>query len=241
MAEENVLLKVENLEVFYGGIQALHGINMEVRQGEIVSIIGANGAGKSTLLRSIAGDKEIKRGTIRFQGQPLPKRSYHVAEHGVFLVPEGRRIFANLSVKENLSIGAFTEKDKKVINSRYEEVFSLFPRLKERINQPAGTMSGGEQQMLAVGRALMAGPKLLMLDEPSLGLAPIVVDEMFDKFKQINRELGVTILVVEQNAFIALDAAKRGYIISLGKVVMEGDAKALLDDPNVQAAYMGVK
>ena len=156
-------------------------------------------------------------------------------------MPEGRRIFANLSVKENLSIGAFTEKDKKVINSRYEEVFSLFPRLKERINQPAGTMSGGEQQMLAVGRALMAGPKLLMLDEPSLGLAPIVVDEMFDKFKQINRELGVTILVVEQNAFIALDAAKRGYIISLGKVVMEGDAKALLDDPNVQAAYMGVK
>ena len=241
MAEENVLLKVENLEVFYGGIQALHGINMEVRQGEIVSIIGANGAGKSTLLRSIAGDKEIKRGTIRFQGQPLPKRSYHVAEQGVILVPEGRRIFANLSVKENLSIGAFTEKDKKVINSRYEEVFSLFPRLKERINQPAGTMSGGEQQMLAVGRALMAGPKLLMLDEPSLGLAPIVVDEMFDKFKQINRELGVTILVVEQNAFIALDAAKRGYIISLGKVVMEGDAKALLDDPNVQAAYMGVK
>ena len=241
MAEENVLLKVENLEVFYGGIQALHGINMEVRQGEIVSIIGANGAGKSTLLRSIAGDKEIKRGTIRFQGQPLPKRSYHVAEHGVILVPEGRRIFANLSVKENLSIGAFTEKDKKVINSRYEEVFSLFPRLKERINPPAGTMSGGEQQMLAVGRALMAGPKLLMLDEPSLGLAPIVVDEMFDKFKQINRELGVTILVVEQNAFIALDAAKRGYIISLGKVVMEGDAKALLDDPNVQAAYMGVK
>lgn len=130
MAEENVLLKDENLEVFYGGIQALHGINMEVRQGEIVSIIGANGAGKSTLLRSMAGDKEIKRGTIRFQGQPLPKRSYHVAEHGVILVPEGRRIFANLSVKENLSIGAFTEKDKKVINSRYEEVFSLFPRLK---------------------------------------------------------------------------------------------------------------
>lgn len=241
MAEENVLLKVENLEVFYGGIQALHGINMEVRQGEIVSIIGANGAGKSTLLRSIAGDKEIKRGSIHFQGQPLPKRPYHVAERGVVLVPEGRRIFANLSVKENLAIGAFTEKDKKAIHSRYEEVFSLFPRLKERINQPAGTMSGGEQQMLAVGRALMAGPKLLMLDEPSLGLAPIVVDEMFDKFKQINRELGVTILVVEQNAFIALDAAKRGYIISLGKVVMEGDAKVLLDDPNVQAAYMGVK
>ena len=142
---------------------------------------------------------------------------------------------------ENLAIGAFTVKDKAVIEQRYEEVFSLFPRLKERISQPAGTMSGGEQQMLAVSRALMAGPKLLMLDEPSLGLAPIVVDEMFDKFKQINRELGVTILVVEQNAFIALDAANRGYIISLGRVVMEGNAQELLDNPEVQSAYMGVK
>ena len=214
---------------------------MHVDQGEIVSIIGANGAGKSTLLCSIAGSKEIKRGSITFWGESLPKRSYHVAERGVVLVPEGRRIFANLSVKENLAIGAFTVKDKAVIEQRYEEVFSLFPRLKERINQPAGTMSGGEQQMLAVSRALMAGPKLLMLDEPSLGLAPIVVDEMFDKFKQINYELGVTILVVEQNAFIALDAANRGYIISLGRVVMEGDAQKLLDDPEVQSAYMGVK
>ncbi len=239
--DEKIMLKVEDLEVFYGGIQALHGINMHVDQGEIVSIIGANGAGKSTLLCSIAGSKEIKRGSITFWGESLPKRSYHVAERGVVLVPEGRRIFANLSVKENLAIGAFTVKDKAVIEQRYEEVFSLFPRLKERINQPAGTMSGGEQQMLAVSRALMAGPKLLMLDEPSLGLAPIVVDEMFDKFKQINYELGVTILVVEQNAFIALDAANRGYIISLGRVVMEGDAQKLLDDPEVQSAYMGVK
>ena len=235
--DEKIMLKVEDLEVFYGGIQALHGINMHVDQGEIVSIIGANGAGKSTLLCSIAGSKEIKRGSITFWGESLPKRSYHVAERGVVLVPEGRRIFANLSVKENLAIGAFTVKDKAVIEQRYEEVFSLFPRLKERINQPAGTMSGGEQQMLAVSR----GPKLLMLDEPSLGLAPIVVDEMFDKFKQINYELGVTILVVEQNAFIALDAANRGYIISLGRVVMEGDAQKLLDDPEVQSAYMGVK
>ena len=239
--DEKIMLKVEDLEVFYGGIQALHGINMHVDQGEIVSIIGANGAGKSTLLCSIAGSKEIKRGSITFWGESLPKRSYHVAERGVVLVPEGRRIFANLSVKENLAIGAFTVKDKAVIEQRYEEVFSLFPRLKERINQPAGTMSGGEQQMLAVSRALMAGPKLLMLDEPSLGLAPIVVDEMFDKFKQINYELGVTILVVEQNAFIALDAANRGYIISLGRVVMEGDAQKLLDDPEVQSDYMGVK
>ena len=241
MSEKEVLLNVENLEVFYGGIQALHGINLQVNKGEIVSIIGANGAGKSTLLRSIAGDKEIKRGSISFQGKPLPKRSYHVAAQGINLVPEGRRIFANLTVKENLEIGAFVESDKKLIKQRYEEVFTLFPRLKERINQPAGTMSGGEQQMLAVSRALMAGPTLLMLDEPSLGLAPIVVDEMFDKFKQINRELGVTILVVEQNAFIALDAADRGYIISLGKVVMEGEAQTLLNDPAVQAAYMGVK
>ena len=239
--DEKVMLKVEELEVFYGGIQALHGVNMHIDQGEIVSIIGANGAGKSTLLCSIAGSKEAKRGSITFQGEPLPKRSYRVAEQGVVLVPEGRRIFANLSVKENLAIGAFTVKDKAVIEQRYEEVFSLFPRLKERIRQPAGTMSGGEQQMLAVSRALMAGPKLLMLDEPSLGLAPIVVDEMFDKFKQINRELGVTILVVEQNAFIALDAANRGYIISLGRVVMEGNAQELLDNPEVQSAYMGVK
>lgn len=236
-----VLLKVENLEVFYGGIQALHGINMQVNKGEIVSIIGANGAGKSTLLRAIAGDKEIKHGTVTFCGHPLPKRSYYVAAQGINLVPEGRRIFANLTVKENLAIGAYVVQDKNLVKQRYEEVFTLFPRLKERINQPAGTMSGGEQQMLAVSRALMAGPTLLMLDEPSLGLAPIVVDEMFEKFKQINRELGVTILVVEQNAFIALDAADRGYIISLGKVVMEGNAQELLNDPNVQAAYMGVK
>lgn len=241
MAENEILLNVENLEVFYGGIQALHGVSLYVNKGEIVSIIGANGAGKSTLLRAIAGDKEIKSGAVTFQGKPLPKRSYHVAGQGINLVPEGRRIFANLTVKENLEIGAFLEKDKKLVKQRYEEVFALFPRLKERINQPAGTMSGGEQQMLAVSRALMAGPTLLMLDEPSLGLAPIVVDEMFEKFKQINKELGVTILVVEQNAFIALDAADRGYIISLGKVVMENQAQKLLNDPEVQSAYMGVK
>ena len=238
MAEENVLLKVENLEVFYGGIQALHGINMEVRQGEIVSIIGANGAGKSTLLRSIAGDKEIKRGTIRFQGQPLPKRSYHVAEHGVILVPEGRRIFANLSVKENLSIGAFTEKDKKVINSRYEEVFSLFPRLKERINQPAGTMSGGEQQMLAIARALMSRPDVIMMDEPSLGLAPIVVRGVFDIIREINRQ-GKTILLVEQNANMALNAAHHGYVMETGRITLSGTGKELSENDSVKAAYLG--
>ena len=238
MAEENVLLKVENLEVFYGGIQALHGINMEVRQGEIVSIIGANGAGKSTLLRSIAGDKEIKRGTIRFQGQPLPKRSYHVAEHGVILVPEGRRIFANLSVKENLSIGAFTEKDKKVINSRYEEVFSLFPRLKERINQPAGTMSGGEQQMLAVGREVMAGPKLLMLDEPSLGLAPLIIKDIFTIIQQI-KDAGVNVLLIEQNAKAALEISDYAYVMETGNITMAGPGKALMNDERVKAAYLG--
>ncbi len=241
MSGQDALLQVENLEVFYGGIQALHGVSIHVNRGEIVAIIGANGAGKSTLLRSIAGDKDIKQGTVTFDGQPLPKRSYHVANHGISLVPEGRRIFANLSVKENLTLGAYMENNKGVVRDRQEEVFALFPRLKERLHQPAGTMSGGEQQMLAVGRALMAGPTLLMLDEPSLGLAPIVVDEMFEKFKQINKDLGVTILVVEQNAFIALDAADRGYIISLGKVVMEGSAESLLNDPEVQSAYMGVK
>mgnify|MGYP004570002613 CR=1 FL=1 len=238
MAEENVLLKVENLEVFYGGIQALHGINMEVRQGEIVSIIGANGAGKSTLLRSIAGDKEIKRGSIHFQGQPLPKRPYHVAERGVVLVPEGRRIFANLSVKENLAIGAFTERDKKAIHSRYEEVFSLFPRLKERINQPAGTMSGGEQQMLAVGRALMARPKLIMMDEPSLGLAPLVVKDIFNIIKTIN-ESGITVLLIEQNANMALKIADYGFVIETGNIILSGTGEELLKNESVKEAYLG--
>jgi len=241
MTERDTLLSVQHLEVYYGGIHALHDISLNIAKGSIVSIIGANGAGKSTLLRAIAGDKSIKSGTVIFDGKPLPEKSYLTTAMGVCLVPEGRRVFPDLTVRDNLRIGAFLEKNKVEIQRRYEEVFELFPRLKERINQMGGTLSGGEQQMLAIGRALMAKPRLLMLDEPSLGLAPIVVDEIFEKFRQINRDMGVTILVVEQNAYIALEVAVYSYIISLGRVSMEGESHRLLEDPTVQQAYMGVK
>ena len=238
---ENKLLEIRDLEVYYGGIHALHNINMHVGEGQIVSIIGANGAGKSTLLNTIAGDKEKKSGEILFGGKPAPTKTYLAVENGISLVPEGRRIFVNLTVKENLRTGAFLEKRKSVVNDLYEEVFQLFPRLKERENQMGGTLSGGEQQMLAVGRALMAKPKMMMLDEPSLGLAPIIIDEMFDKIRQINRELGTTIILVEQNAFIALDVAHYAYVLSVGRISMQGEAARLRDDPVVQEAYMGVK
>lgn len=186
----DILLSVRDLNVFYGGIQALHGISLDIRQGEIISIIGANGAGKSTLLKTIAGDKEIGSGSIEFDGRPLPGRIHQFSQQGICLVPEGRKIFVNLTVVENLQVGAYAQKSKAVIAQRIEEVFDLFPRLKERAKQMSGTLSGGEQQMLAVGRAMMAAPKLMMLDEPSLGLAPIIIDEMFEKFKQINRTHG---------------------------------------------------
>ena len=236
------MLAIRDLHVYYGGIHALNGISLDVPDGQIVSLIGANGAGKSTTLKAIMGLVNKAEGNVYWDSTDITvMKTKDIVGAGLILCPEGRRIFPDLTVEENLSAGAYLRKDKDGIAKDRAWVYSLFPRLQERTWQLGATLSGGEQQMLAVGRALMSRPKLLMLDEPSLGLAPIVVDEMFDKFKQINRELGVTILVVEQNAFIALDAAKRGYIISLGKVVMEGDAKALLDDPNVQAAYMGVK
>ena len=235
------LLEVKDLTAAYGGIQALRGVSLTVEEGQIVAVLGANGAGKSTLLKCISSVMKPTGGTIEFLGKPVSQKPYEVVEAGLVQVPEARQIFAKLTVAENLRVGSGLRKDADGIRRDMERVYTMFPRLKEREKQYGGLLSGGEQQMLAIGRGIMAKPKLMMLDEPSLGLAPIVVDEMFDKFKQINRELGVTILVVEQNAFIALDAAKRGYIISLGKVVMEGDAKALLDDPNVQAAYMGVK
>ena len=232
------LLEVENLQVYYGGIHALCDLSLFCEPGEIVSIIGANGAGKSTLLRTLAGDKDYRQGRIVFDGQPLPPKAYLAAERGICLVPEGRRIFVNLTVKENLRIGAFLEKKKSV---RFEEVYSIFPRLKEREKQMGGTLSGGEQQMLAVGRAMMARPKLMMLDEPSLGLAPIVIDEMFEKFQEINKKLGISILLVEQNAYIALETAMRAYVLKLGKIVKEGSGRELLQDPDVQKAYMGVR
>ena len=241
MENRQSMVKVENLEVFYGGIQAIHGISLEVFQGEMVAIIGANGAGKSTLLKTLAGDKDYRSGTIAFQGHPLPSKPHQFVETGISLVPEGRKIFVNLTVVENLQVGAYAQKSKAVIAQRIEEVFDLFPRLKERAKQMSGTLSGGEQQMLAVGRAMMAAPKLMMLDEPSLGLAPIIIDEMFEKFKQINRTHGTTMLIVEQNAQLALETADTGYILNLGKIQLKGPGSELLDDPYIQEAYLGFK
>ena len=234
------MLEIKNLDVFYGGIHALRDVSMHVDEGEIVSIIGANGAGKSTLMRTIAGDKEYKAGSISFCGEPLPKASHAVVTKGISLVPEGRRIFPNLTVRENLNVGAYCRTDgKSAIADDFEEVLLLFPRLKERINQLSGTLSGGEQQMLAVGRALMARPKLLCMDEPSLGLAPIIIDEMFDKIIELNQKRKQTIVIVEQNAYLALDVSNRAYIIKTGEIVREGVSDELLEDPSVQQEYLG--
>lgn len=238
---KDTFLKIEDLEVYYGGIHALHKVSLEILEGEIVCIIGSNGAGKSTLLRTIAGDKEKASGKIVFCGEELPSRSHEVVAKGISLVPEGRRIFANLSVKENLMVGAYSRKDKAAIKKDFEEVIELFPRLKERIHQMGGTLSGGEQQMLAVGRAIMARPKLLCLDEPSLGLAPIVIDELFAKIKKINKELKQTILLVEQNAFIALETASRAYILNTGRITMEGKTSELINNTAIQESYLGLK
>lgn len=236
-----ILLSIKDLNVFYGGIQALHGISLDIKRGEIVSMIGANGAGKSTLLKTIAGDKEIGSGTVTFEGKPLPPRIHQFSQQGICLVPEGRKIFVNLTVLDNLKVGAYSVKNKAVIQERIEEVFELFPRLKERSRQMSGTLSGGEQQMLAVGRAMMASPKLMMLDEPSLGLAPTIIDEMFEKFRQINEIHGTTMLIVEQNAQLALETADTGYILNLGKIQMQGRGRELLDNPYIQEAYLGFK
>lgn len=238
---QEILLSIRDLNVFYGGIQALHGVSLDIKKGEIVSIIGANGAGKSTLLKTIAGDKEIGSGTIEIEGSSLPGRIHQFAQQGICLVPEGRKIFVNLTVLDNLKVGAYSERNKDLIRNRMDEVFQLFPRLKERENQMSGTLSGGEQQMLAVGRAMMAGPKLMMLDEPSLGLAPIIIDEMFEKFKQINKNYETTLLIVEQNAQLALETADTGYILNLGKIQMQGKGSELLDNPYIQEAYLGFK
>ena len=235
------ILEISHLNVFYGGIQALRDVTLHVDRGEIVTIIGSNGAGKSTLLRTVAGDKERKSGEMTFEQETMPAKVYQYARHGISLVPEGRRIFVNLSVRDNLKVGAFSQKSRSVVEERMEEVFALFPRLKEREKQIGGTLSGGEQQMLAVGRALMAGPKLMMLDEPSLGLAPIVIDEMFEKFQQINRKHHTTLLIVEQNARLALEVSSRAYVLNVGSVILEGKSSELLGDPFVQEAYLGFK
>jgi branched-chain amino acid transport system ATP-binding protein len=233
------MLKVSGLSVHYGAIQALKGISFEVAQGEIITLIGSNGAGKSTTLHGISNIIKKTAGTVFFDGGDIssmpPDR---IVASGLVQVPEGRRIFANLSVRDNLEMGAYTRKDRAGIKRDMDMVFGIFPRLKERIRQVAGTLSGGEQQMLAMGRALMASPRLLLLDEPSMGLAPILVDEIFSVIRRIN-ESGTTILLVEQNAFKALRVAVRGYILETGQVVKNGPAADLIKDEAVKAAYLG--
>ena len=236
-----MLLSVENLSVSYGNIKALHGISFEVSQGEIVCIIGANGAGKSTTLRAISRLIPAESGSkIQFQDENLfdfPADKV-VANLGISHVPEGRRLFENLTVMENLKLATFARKDSEAIEADRERVFSIFPRLKERISQKAGTLSGGEQQMLAVGRALMSARKLMLLDEPSMGLAPLLMMEMFAALKEINEE-GTTILLVEQNARMALQFAQRGYVLESGSLILEGPSNDLLENPEVKKAYLG--
>ena len=240
MATENTLLEVSQIEVHYGGIRALHGVSLYVNRGEIVSVIGANGAGKSTLLRAIASVHRPSSGTISFEGVRVPKVAHRTVRAGITLVPEGRRIFAPLSVRQNLMAGAFTRSDRKEQERTLEGIFALFPRLKERLNQRGGTLSGGEQQMLAVARAMMSQPKLLMLDEPSLGLAPVVIDALFERIVRLNQEMGVTILLVEQNASLALELSHRAYVLETGNIALEGTGQDLLADPRVQASYLGI-
>ncbi len=236
-----MLLKIENLHVKYGNVEALHGIDIEVEQGEIVTILGANGAGKSTTLMAISGLVKASQGAIVFDGQPLHKMAAHeIVSRGVAQAPEGRRVFGILTVRENLFLGAYTSNDQQKINRNLEWVFDLFPRLKEREKQMAGTLSGGEQQMLAVGRALMGSPRILLLDEPSLGLAPLLVKIIFDTVRQINAA-GVTVVLVEQNARAALKLANRGYVMEVGNIVLKDSAANLLANPEVQAAYLGGK
>jgi len=234
------MLSIADLHVSYGGIRALRGISLHVEEGEIVTIIGANGAGKSTLLNTISGLVRPSKGEIRYQGTPLAKKPHQVVAQGVVQVPEGRQVFANLTVKGNLEIGAFLRNDAKEIGKDMELVFSIFPRLKERQSQFAGSLSGGEQQMLVIGRALLSRPKLMLMDEPSLGLAPLIVQDIFKVIRMINEE-GTTLLLVEQNARKALAVAHRAYVLEVGQIIREGKGQELLDDPIVQEAYLGVK
>jgi branched-chain amino acid transport system ATP-binding protein len=240
-APENIL-ELENVHTYYGSIQALKGISIEVKQGEIVTLIGANGAGKSTTLRSINGLNSPRRGSIRFQGKDITHASAHdVVKRGISQSPEGRRLFPRMSVLENLQMGTFQRADRanrKAVGEDLDRVYELFPRLAERKGQRAGTLSGGEQQMVAIGRALMARPKLLLLDEPSMGLAPIFVERIFEIIREINSQ-GTPILLVEQNALMALDVAKRGYVLETGHIALADDAKKLRENEDVRKTYLG--
>ncbi|MEC0301992.1 ABC transporter ATP-binding protein [Terribacillus saccharophilus] len=231
-------LELKQVTAFYGAIQALKQIDLTVEEGEIVTLIGSNGAGKSTTLKTISGLVPVKEGAVLYKGKEITSRKAHqTTKLGVAHVPEGRRIFPKLTVKENLQIGAFGVKDKKLIDQRMEKVFGYFPRVKERLHQLGGTMSGGEQQMLAIGRALMMDPDLLMLDEPSMGLAPIIVEQIFHIIKELNDD-GMTILLVEQNAFQALKVAHRGYVLQTGSIWRSGKGQTLLGDPTITEAYL---
>jgi branched-chain amino acid transport system ATP-binding protein len=234
-----MLLEVENLHVSYGAIRALQGISFHIAEGEIVTLIGANGAGKSTTLRTISGLLRPVAGKIVFRGRDITKvAAERIVSLGISQVPEGRQIFSRLTVRENLEMGAFTRRDRREIEASMERVFASFPRLRERLNQLGGTLSGGEQQMLAMGRGLMSKPTLLLLDEPSMGLAPILVEEIFKIIQEINSQ-GTSILLVEQNAAMALSVARRGYVLETGRIVLEGTAQELLENPQVRAAYLG--
>jgi len=237
--EPNALLSLERLAVSYGGIQAVKGIDIAVGEGELVCLIGANGAGKTTTLKGICGLLPVKSGTIRYAGDDITGRpSFVLVRRGLSMVPEGRGVFGALTIDENLAMGAYARRDHGAVRNDVERVFSLFPRLRERRRQTAGTLSGGEQQMLAIARAMMSRPRLLLLDEPSMGLAPLMVQKVFETILSIAKE-GVTILLVEQNAKLALDVSDRGYVMESGEVTLAGKAADLLDDPKVRAAYLG--
>lgn len=232
------MLEVKDLQVYYGVIQALKGISFEVNEGDVIALIGANGAGKTTTLHTITGLIPAKSGSIKFEGRDITKvPGYKLVSMGIAHVPEGRRVFAQLSVLQNLKMGAYTRKDKQEVEETIRKIYKRFPRLEERKNQLAGTLSGGEQQMLAMGRALMSHPRLIVMDEPSMGLSPIYVNEIFDIIKEINKD-GTTVLLVEQNAKKALSIANRAYVLETGTIVLQGDAKELMNDDSVKKAYL---
>lgn len=240
MQEKPIILEARDLVVNYGVITALHGISLTIREGDIVTLIGANGAGKTTTLRAISGLQRPKSGSIQFNGEDITRLSPHrIVQRGLSHVPEGRMVFANLSVRENLEMGAFLRKDKPGIAADQDFVYTMFPRLKERARQVAGTLSGGEQQMLAIGRALMSRPTFLMLDEPSLGIAPLLVKTIFEKIIEINRQQGITILLVEQNANLALEVSHYGFVLETGRIILQDQSRALKTNSEVCKAYLG--
>lgn len=234
------MLEVQDVDVFYGDAQALHGVSLRVQEGEVVTLVGANGAGKTTTLRAISGLQPVSRGDIRFEGQSIVRRPGHIrSELGIGLVPEGRELWPSLTVIENLELGCYAKSARKHRNASLERVFDLFPRLQERTKQVAGSMSGGEQQMVAIARALMARPRLLMFDEPSLGLAPVVVTQVFGIIRRLSQD-GLTILLVEQNLKKALEVADRGYVVETGSITMQGPSRELLANEGIRAAYLGI-